>query len=146
MTGLEWWESVRQAAKDITSARNRLNAVREPLKASSGAGAKNSTFSDPTARVSIAEMTAQAFLEWLLDELESVILDGYAACNTIGDALGQDAALVMQLYFVEGYTWAETAKRAHVSMRQAFKLRERSLEFTNTVGIAKLCIKQEEYS
>lgn len=145
MTGLEWWESVRQAAKDIKSARNRLNAVREPLKASGGAGAKNST-SDPTARVSIAEMTAQAFLEGLLDELESVILDGYAACNTIGEALGQDAALVMQLYFVEGCTWAETAKRAHVSMRQAFKLRERSLEFTNTVGIAKLCIKQEEYS
>lgn len=145
MTGEEWWESVRQAAKDIESARNRLNAVREPLKASSGAGSKNST-SDPTARVSIAEMTAQAFLEGLLDELESVILDGYAACNTIGEALGQDAALVMQLYFVEGYTWAETAKRAHVSMRQAFKLRERSLEFTNTVGIAKLCIKQEEYS
>lgn len=145
MTGLEWWESVRQAAKDIESARNRLNAVREPLKACSGAGAKNST-SDPTARVSIAEMTAQAFLEGLLDELESVILDGYAACNTIGETLGQDAALVMQLYFVEGYTWAETAKRAHVSMRQAFKLRERSLEFTNTVGIAKLCIKQEEYS
>ena len=145
MTGLEWWESVRQAAKDIESACNRLNAVREPLKASGGAGAKNST-SDPTARVSIAEMSAQAFLEGLLDELESVILDGYAACNTIGEALGQDAALVMQLYFVEGYTWAETAKRAHVSMRQAFKLRERSLEFTNTVGIAKLCIKQEEYS
>lgn len=145
MTGLEWWEGVRQAAKDIESARNRLNAVREPLKASVGAGAKNST-SDPTARVSIAEMTAQAFLEGLLDELESVILDGYSACNTIGDTLGQDAALVMQLYFVEGYTWAETAKRAHVSMRQAFKLRERSLEFTNTVGIAKLCIKQEEYS
>lgn len=145
MTGLEWWESVRQAAKDIESARNRLNAVREPLKASGGAGAKNST-SDPTARVSIAEMTAQAFLEGLLDELESVILDGYSACNTIGEALGQDAALVMQLYFVEGYTWAETAKRAHVSMRQAFKLRERSLEFTNTVGIAKLCIKQKEYS
>ena len=145
MTGLEWWESVRQAAKDIESARNRLNAVREPLKASSGAGAKNST-SDPTARASIAEMTAQAFLEGLLDELESVILDGYTACNTIGEALGQDAALVMQLYFVEGYTWAETAKRAHVSMRQAFILRERSLEFTNTVGIARLCIKQEEYS
>lgn len=145
MTGLEWWESVRQAAKDITSARNRLNAVREPLKASGGAGAKNST-SDPTARVSMAEMTAQAFLEGLLDELESVILDGYTACNTIGEALGQDAAFVMQLYFVEGYTWAETAKRAHVSMRQAFKLRERSLEFTNAVGIAKLCIKQEEYS
>lgn len=145
MTGLEWWESVRQAAKDIESARNRLNAVREPLKASGGAGTKNST-SDPTARVSIAEMTAQAFLEGLLDELESVILDGYSACNTIGEALGQDAALVMQLYFVEGYTWAETAKRAHVSTRQAFKLRERSLEFTNTVGIARLCIKQEEYS
>ncbi len=145
MTGLEWWESVRQAAKDITSARNRLNAVREPLKACSGAGAKNST-SDPTARVSIAEISAQTFLGGLLDELEGVILDGYSACNTIGEALGQDAALVMQLYFVEGYTWAETAKRAHVSMRQAFKLRERSLEFTNTVGIAKLCIKQEEYS
>ena len=145
MTGLEWWESVRQAAKDIKSARNRLNAVREPLKASSGAGAKNST-SDPTARVSMAEMTAQAFLEGLLDELESVILDGYTACNTIGEALGQDAALVMQLYFVEGHTWAETAKRAHVSMRQAFILRERSLEFTNTMGIARLCIKQEEYS
>lgn len=145
MTGLEWWESVRQAAKDIESARNRLNAVREPLKASSGAGAKNST-SDPTACVSIAEMTAQTFLEGLLSELESVILDGYSACNTIGEALGQDAALVMQLYFVEGYTWAETAKRAHVSMRQAFILRERSLEFTNMVGIAKLCIKQEEYS
>ena len=145
MTGLEWWESVRQAAKDIESARNRLNAVREPLKACSGAGAKNST-SDPTARVSIAEISAQAFLEGLLDELESVILDGYSACNTIGEALGQDAALVMQLYFVEGYTWAETAKRAHVSMRQAFKLRERSLEFTDTVGIAKLCIKQGEYS
>lgn len=145
MTGLEWWESVRQAAKDITSARNRLNAVREPLKASGGAGSKNST-SDPTARVSMAEMTAQAFLEGLLDELESVILDGYTACNTIGEALGQDAALVMQLYFVEGYTWSETAKRAHVSMRQAFILRERSLEFTNTVGIARLCIKQEEYS
>lgn len=145
MTGLEWWESVRQAVKDIKSARNRLNAVREPLKASGGSGAKNST-SDPTARVSMAEMTAQAFLEGLLDELESVILDGYSACNTIGDALGQDAALVMQLYFVEGYTWAETAKKAHVSMRQAFILRERSLEFTNTVGIAKLCIKQEEYS
>ena len=145
MTGLEWWESVRQAAKDITSARNRLNAVREPLKASGGAGSKNST-SDPTARVSMAEMTAQAFLEGLLSELESVILDGYTACNTIGEALGQDAALVMQLYFVEGYTWAETAKRAHVSMRQAFILRERSLEFTNTVGIARLCIKQEEYS
>lgn len=145
MTGEEWWGSIRQAAKDIESARNRLNAVREPLKACSGAGAKNST-SDPTARVSIAEISAQAFLESLLDELESVILDGYAACNTIGDVLGQNAALVMQLYFVEGYTWAETAKRAHVSMRQAFKLRERSLEFTNTVGIAKLCIKQEEYS
>ena len=145
MTGLEWWESVRQAAKDIESARNRLNAVKEPLKASGGAGAKNST-SDPTARVSIAEMTAQAFLEGLLDELESVILDGYAACNTIGAALGQDAAMVMQLYFVEGYTWEETAKREHVSMRQAFKLRERSLEFTNAMGIAKLCIKQEEYS
>ena len=145
MTGLEWWESVRQAAKDIKSARNRLNAVREPLKASGGVGAKNST-SDPTARVGMAEMTAQAFLEGLLSELEGVILDGYTACNTIGEALGQDAALVMQLYFVEGYTWAETAKRAHVSMRQAFKLRERSLEFTNTVGIAKLCIKQEEYS
>lgn len=145
MTGLEWWESVRQAAKDIESARNRLNAVREPLKACSGAGAKNST-SDPTARVSMAEMTAQAFLEGLLDELESVILDGYTACNTIGEALGQDAALVMQLYFVEGYTWAETAKRAHVSMRQAFILRECSLEFTDTVGIARLCIKQEEYS
>ena len=145
MTGLEWWESVRQAAKDITSARNRLNAVREPLKASGGAGSKNST-SDPTARVSMAEMTAQAFLEGLLSELESVILDGYSACNTIGETLGQDAALVMQLYFVEGYTWAETAKRAHVSMRQAFILRERSLEFTNTVGIARLCIKQEEYS
>ena len=145
MTGLEWWESVRQAAKDIESARNRLNAVREPLKASGGSGSKNST-SDPTARVSIAEMTAQAFLEGLLDELESVILDGYSACNTIGEALGQDAALVMQLYFVEGYTWSETAKRAHVSMRQAFILRERSLEFTNTVGIARLCIKQEEYS
>lgn len=145
MTGLEWWESVRQAAKDIKSARNRLNAVREPLKASGGAGSKNST-SDPTARVSMAEMTAQAFLEGLLDELESVILDGYSACNTIGEALGQDAALVMQLYFVEGYTWAETAKRAHVSMRQAFILRERSLEFTNEVGIARLCIKQEEYS
>lgn len=145
MTGLEWWESVRQAAKDIESARNRLNAVREPLKACSGAGAKNST-SDPTARVSMAEMTAQEFLEGLLSELESVILDGYTACNTIGEALGQDAALVMQLYFVEGYTWSETAKRAHVSMRQAFKLRERSLEFTNTMGIAKLCIKQEEYS
>lgn len=145
MTGLEWWESVRQAAKDIKSARNRLNAVREPLKASGGAGSKNST-SDPTARVSMAEMTAQAFLEGLLSELESVILDGYSACNTIGEALGQDAALVMQLYFVEGYTWAETAKRAHVSMRQAFILRERSLEFTNTVGIARLCIKQEEYS
>ena len=145
MTGLEWWESVRQAAKDIESARNRLNAVREPLKACSGAGAKNST-SDPTARVSIAEMTAQAFLEGLLDELESVILDGYSACNAIGEALGQDAALVMQLYFVEGYTWAETSKRAHVSMRQAFKLRERSLEFTDAIGIAKLCIKQEEYS
>ena len=129
MTGLEWWESVRQAAKDIKSARNRLNAVREPLKASGGAGAKNST-SDPTARVSMAEMTAQAFLKGLLDELESVILDGYTACNTIGEALGQDAALVMQ----------------HVSMRQAFILRERSLEFTNTVGIARLCIKQEEYS
>ena len=142
MTGEEWWESVRQAAKDIESARNRLNAVREPLKACSGAGAKNST-SDPTARVSIAEMTAQAFLEGLLDELESVILNGYAACDTIGEVLGQDAALVMQLYFVEGYTWAEVAKRAHVSMRQAFKLRERSLEFTNTVGIAKLCIKKE---
>ena len=135
MTGLEWWESVRQAAKDIESARNRLNAVREPLRASGGAGAKNST-SDPTARVSIAEMTAQAFLEGLLDELESVILDGYSACNTIGDALGQDAALVMQLYFVEGYTWAVTSKRAHVSMRQAFKLRERSLEFTNAGGMA----------
>lgn len=145
MTGLEWWESVRQAAKDIESARNRLNAVREPLKACSGASANNST-SDPTARVSMAEMTAQAFLEGLLSELESVILDGYTACNTIGEALGQDAALVMQLYFVEGYTWAETAKKAHVSMRQAFILRERSLEFTNTVGIAKLCIKQEEYS
>lgn len=145
MTGLEWWESVRQAAKDIESARNRLNAVREPLKASGGAGTKNST-SDPTARVSIAEMTAQAFLEGLLSELESVILDGYTACNTIGEELGQDAALVMQLYFVEGYTWAETAKRAHVSVRQAFILRERSLEFTNTVGIARLCIKQEEYS
>lgn len=145
MTGLEWWESVRQAAKDITSARNRLNAVREPLKASGGAGSKNST-SDPTARVSMAEMTAQAFLEGLLSELESVILDGYSACNTIGETLGQDAALVMQLYFVEGYTWAETAKRAHVSMRQAFILRERSLEFTNAVGIARLCIKQEEYS
>ena len=145
MTGLEWWESVRQAAQDIESARNRLNAAREPLKASSGTGAKNST-SDPTARVSMAEMTAQAFLEGLLSELESVILDGYTACNTIGEALGQDAALVMQLYFVEGYTWAETAKRAHVSMRQAFKLRERSLKFTNTVGIARLCIKQEEYS
>lgn len=145
MTGLEWWESVRQAAKDIESARNRLNAVREPLKASGGSGAKNST-SDPTARVSMAEMTAQEFLEGLLSELESVILDGYTACNTIGEALGQDAALVMQLYFVEGHTWAETAKRAHVSMRQAFKLRERSLEFTNTMGIAKLCIKQEEYS
>lgn len=145
MTGEEWWGSVRQAAKDIESARNRLNAVREPLKASDGSGSKNST-SDPTARVSMAEMTAQAFLEGLLDELESVILDGYTACNTIGEALGQDAALVMQLYFVEGHTWAETAKRAHVSMRQAFKLRERSLEFTNTVGIAKLCIKQEEYS
>ena len=145
MTGLEWWESVRQAAKDIKSARNRLNAVREPLKASGGAGSKNST-SDPTARVSMAEMTAQAFLEGLLSELESVILDGYSACNTIGEALGQDAALVMQLYFVEGYTWVETAKRAHVSMRQAFILRERSLEFTNTVGIARLCIKQEEYS
>lgn len=145
MTGLEWWESVRQAAKDIKSARNRLNAVREPLKACSGAGAKNST-SDPTARVSMAEMTAREFLEGLLDELESVILDGYTACNIIGEALGQDAALVMQLYFVEGYTWAETAKRAHVSMRQAFILRERSLEFTNTVGIARLCIKQEEYS
>lgn len=145
MTGLEWWESVRQAAKDIESARNRLNAVREPLKASGGVGSKNST-SDPTARVSMAEMTAQAFLEGLLSELESVILDGYTACNTIGEALGQDAALVMQLYFVEGYTWAETAKRAHVSMRQAFILRERSLEFTNTVGIARLCIKQEEYS
>lgn len=145
MTGEEWWDSIRQAAKDIESARNRLNAVREPLKASSGAGAKNST-SDPTARVSIAEISAQAFLEGLLDELESVILDGYTACNAIGEALGQDAALVMQLYFVEGYTWAETAKRAHVSMRQAFKLRERSLEFTNAVGIAKLCIKQEEYS
>ena len=142
MTGLEWWESVRQAAKDIESARNRLNAVREPLKASGGSGAKNST-SDPTARVSIAEITAQAFLEGLLDELESVILDGYTACNTIGEALGQDAALVMQLYFVEGYTWAETAKKAHVSMRQAFILRERSLELTNTVGIARLCIKQE---
>lgn len=145
MTGLEWWGSIRQAAKDIESARNRLNVVREPLKASGGAGAKNST-SDPTARVSIAEISAQESLEGLLDELESVILDGYSACNTIGDALGQDAALVMQLYFVEGYTWAETAKKAHVSMRQAFKLRERSLEFTNTVGIAKLCIKQEEYS
>ena len=145
MTGLEWGESVRQAAKDIKSARNRLNAVREPLKASGGAGAKNST-SDPTARVSMAEMTAQAFLEGLLNELESVILDGYSACNTIGEALDQDAALVMQLYFVEGYTWAETAKRAHVSMRQAFILRERSLEFTNAVGIARLCIKQEEYS
>ena len=145
MTGLEWWESVRQAAKDIESARNRLNAVREPLKACSGAGAKNST-SDPTARVSIAEISAQTFLGGLLDELESVILDGYSACNTIGEALGQDAALVMQLYFVEGYTWAETAKRAHVSIRQAFRLRERSLEFTNAVGIAKLCIKQEEYS
>lgn len=145
MTGEEWWGSIRQAAKDIESARNRLDAVREPLKASCGAGAKNST-SDPTERVSIAEMTAQAFLDGLLDELESVILDGYSACNTIGEALGQDAALVMQLYFVEGYTWAETAKRAHVSMRQAFKLRERSLEFTNAVGIAKLCIKQEEYS
>jgi hypothetical protein len=145
MTGLEWWESVRQAAKDIKSARNRLNAVREPLKASGGAGSKNST-SDPTVRVSMAEMTAQAFLEGLLDELESVILDGYSACNAIGEALGQDAALVMQLYFVEGYTWAETAKRAHVSMRQAFILRERSLEFTNTVGIARLCIKQEKYS
>ena len=145
MTGEEWWGSIRQAAKDIESARNRLNAVREPLKASGCTGAKNST-SDPTARVSIAEMTAQEFLEGLLDELESVILDGYSACNTIGEALGQDAALVMQLYFVEGYTWAETAKRAHVSMRQAFILRERSLEFTNTVGIARLCIKQEEYS
>lgn len=145
MTGEEWWGSVRQAAKDIESARNRLNAVREPLKASGGAGSKNST-SDPTARVSMAEMTAQAFLKGLLDELESVILDGYTACNTIGETLGQDAALVMQLYFVEGYTWAETAKRAHVSMRQAFILRERSLEFTNTVGIARLCIKQEEYS
>ena len=145
MTGLEWWEGVRQAAKDIKSARNRLNAVREPLKASGGSGAKNST-SDPTARVSMAEMTAQAFLEGLLGELESVILDGYTACNTIGEALGQDAALVMQLYFVEGYTWAETAKRAHVSMRQAFILRERSLEFTNAMGIARLCIKQEEYS
>ena len=145
MTGLEWWESVRQAAKDIKSARNRRNAVRERLKASGGSGSKNST-SDPTARVSMAEMTAQAFLEGLLDELESVILDGYTACNTIGEALGQDAALVMQLYFVESYTWAETAKRAHVSMRQAFILRERSLEFTNTMGIARLCIKQEEYS
>lgn len=145
MTGEEWWGSVRQAAKDIESARNRLNAVREPLKASGGSGSKNST-SDPTARVSMSEMTAQAFLEGLLSELESVILDGYTACNTIGEALGQDAALVMQLYFVEGYTWAETAKRAHVSMRQAFILRERSLEFTNTVGIARLCIKQEEYS
>lgn len=145
MTGLEWWESVRQAAEDIESARNRLNAVREPLKASGGSGSKNST-SDPTARVSMAEITAQAFLEGLLSELESVILDGYTACNTIGEALGQDAALVMQLYFVEGYTWAETAKRAHVSMRQAFILRERSLEFTNTVGIARICIKKEEYS
>ncbi|WP_314951400.1 hypothetical protein [Lancefieldella parvula] len=140
MTGEEWWGSIRQAAKDIESARNRLNAVREPLKASGGSGSKNST-SDPTARVSMAEITAQAFLEGLLDELESVILDGYTACNTIGEALGQDAALVMQLYFVEGYTWAETAKRAHVSMRQAFKLRECSLEFTNTMGIARLCIK-----
>lgn len=142
MTGEEWWGSIRQAAKDIESARNRLDAVREPLKASGGTGAKNST-SDPTARVSIAEMTAQAFLEGLLDELESVILDGCSACNTIGDVLGQDAALVMQLYFIEGYTWAETAKRAHVSIRQAFKLRERSLEFTDAMGIAKLCIKKE---
>lgn len=145
MTGEEWWGSVRQAAKDIESARNRLNAVREPLKASGGSVSKNST-SDPTARISMAEISAQEFLEGLLDELESVILDGYNACNTIGEALGQDAALVMQLYFVESYTWAETAKRAHVSMRQAFILRERSLEFTNTVGIARLCIKQEEYS
>lgn len=145
MTGEEWWGSVRQAAKDIESARNRLNAIREPLKASGGSGSKNST-SDPTARVSMAEISAQEFLEGLLDELESVILNGYTACNTIGEALGQDAALVMQLYFVEGYTWAETAKRAHVSMRQAFILRERSLEFTNTMGIARLCIKQEEYS
>lgn len=146
MTGEEWWESIRQARNDIASARNRLNAVREPLQAAQGSGGKNST-SDPTARVSMAEIDARASLESLLDDLGDLIAKGYAACDTIGRALGEDTALVMQLYYVDGErAWKKVAKKVGYSPRKVFELRKCAIDFTENVGIARLCMKDEKYS
>lgn len=137
MTAQEWWEDVRNASLSISSARIRLNAMREPKGASGGFGSIGIT-SDPTASVSVAVMSAEESLARLVRELEKTIDDGYKACHTIGLAVSQDAALVMQLYFVDGKSWSETSRIAHMSRSSCLRMRNQVFELTDDIGVARL--------
>ncbi|MCR5631356.1 MAG: hypothetical protein K6F24_05295 [Atopobiaceae bacterium] len=83
-------------------------------------------------------MSAEEALARLVRELEKTIDDGYKACHTIGLAVSQDAALVMQLYFVDGKSWSETSRIAHMSRSSCLRMRNQVFELTDDIGVARL--------
>lgn len=136
MTGREWWDSVRDASSQIGAAEARLAALREPR--GSGGHGVGSGVGDPTGRWAVQLADAEARLSKVVRELERVVGDGLAACSRVGAMMGQEAAAVMEGYYIDCLTWEDVAYRCHVSASTARRIRDQALELTDVVGIAHL--------
>lgn len=133
MTAEEYFRAVLQAVKDIGLARMRLDTVRIGR---SGQGGRPSGISDPTGQMAQAIIKAEQDLELSIKGMEQTIADGKQTINGVGKALGQRAAAILHLRYIDAKPWKQVARELDLSASRVYEEHRAALDWVDFVGIA----------
>lgn len=138
MTPYEYMSRARLAAQRIEPLTRELAALDDQLAAAQvwktkadSVGHGKGTTSDPTAQ------TAEELLERLprqmadvqadLTECKRIVGDCLAVLNDIGESVGRDAALALEIYWIDGAeTWSEVAEELGTSLMLTCRMRDQA--------------------
>ena len=136
----DWLESVRHAAARIEPLIREIAAMQEAYDsmlpwATTGRGSGgHGTHSDPTAAQAMARSESYDVLiadkRAKLDALYDIVGDCGRVLMRLGDALGDECSLALELYYVDvAYTWSDVADEMGVTRRQLSRIRDKSYEW-----------------
>lgn len=128
-----WLDRVRRAAEAIEPLVREMRAMRDAYDQTlswhtSGGSTTRQTHSDPTASQAMAR--AQSYDEQMadmgrrLDALTDVVGDGGKVIGAMGDALGEDHSLALELYYIDcADTWSDVADEMGCSRTRVWQMR-----------------------
>lgn len=133
MTAEEFFEWARACTRDLRAIDERLARGAEP-RAASAVVVGGGVAKDPMAPVDAAIdresalLADRAYCERVRGRAQEVAYE-------VGMALGLNAKLALQLYYLELNTWEEIAYELHVSIATVYRLRRQAFEVVDLRGL-----------